>query len=167
MHLSLIYIKIQSGLTQKVLESTNTREEVEANLLKYLEKNIGRRNYGMLAGNSVHQDRIFMVREFPKVIDYLHYRQVDVSSIKEVGKRHNPKLMMQLPQKTMAHTAKSDILESINELKWYYDNYLIKPNSSTDKQSGYINYLLYVKKEIVILLMQFLTFLLALVQRNW
>lgn len=87
----------------------------------------------MLAGNSVHHDRIFMLREFPKVIDYLHYRQVDVSSIKEVGKRHNPKLMMQLPQKAMAHTAKSDILESIKELKWYYDNYLIKPSSSEEK----------------------------------
>lgn len=68
-----------------------------------------------------------MIREFPKVIDYLHYRQVDVSSFKEVGKRHNPRLMMDLPPKKTAHTARSDIEESIAELKWYSENYLVGP----------------------------------------
>lgn len=69
----------KSGLTQKVLESTNTLEGVEERLLKYLREHIGRERRGILAGNSIHQDRLFMVREFPKVIEYLHYRQVDVS----------------------------------------------------------------------------------------
>ena len=95
--------------------------------MEYLKKHISRKGTGVLAGNSVHQDRYFMLREFPKVIDFLHYRQVDVSSIKEVGKRHNPRLMMDVLPKKQTHTARSDIEESIAELKWYYDNYLIGP----------------------------------------
>lgn len=120
----------KSGLTQKVLESENTLADVEEQLLKYLREHIGRERRGVLAGNSVHQDRMFMAREFPKVIEYLHYRQVDVSTIREVGVRHNPKLMMQVPPKTHQHTAKADILESIAELKWYYDNYLVPAPSA-------------------------------------
>lgn len=125
-----------SGLTKKVIESTNKLEDVEDRLLRYLKEHIGRERRGVLAGNSIHQDRLFLVREFPKVIQYLHYRQVDVSSIKEVGMRHNPKLMMQIPPKTAQHTARADILESIAELKWYYDNYLIPPNAEPPKPSG-------------------------------
>lgn len=125
----------KSGLTQKVLESTNTLEGVEERLLKYLREHIGRERRGILAGNSIHQDRLFMVREFPKVIEYLHYRQVDVSTIKEVGYRHNPKLMMKVPPKSMQHTAKADILESIAELKWFYDHYLIPPSTQVPGSS--------------------------------
>lgn len=108
-------------------------EEVQESLLRYLKEHIGRPNRGVLAGNSIHVDRVFLIREFPKVIDYLFYRQIDVSSIKEVGKRHNPKLMMKIPSKKCQHTAKADILESIAELKWYYNNYLIPPESVAGK----------------------------------
>jgi oligoribonuclease len=72
-------------------------------------------------------DRAFMAREFPKVLDFLHYRIVDVSTIKEIGYRHNPQLMLNAPKKKLAHTARSDIEESIAELKWYYNNYLKGP----------------------------------------
>lgn len=125
----LTYI-FKSGLTEKVLKSTNTLASVEESFLAYLEKHVGKKGAGVLAGNSVHQDRYFMLREFPKVIDYLHYRQIDVSSIKEVGKRHNPRLMMDLPLKKQTHTARSDIEESIAELKWYYQNYLVEPKKA-------------------------------------
>lgn len=104
--------------------------------MSYLKKHIGKEKVGVLAGNSIHQDRFFMVREFPNVIDYLHYRQVDVSTIKEIGKRHNPRLMMNLPAKKGNHTARSDIEESIAELKWYYDNYLKGPVSSPGGFNG-------------------------------
>lgn len=66
-----------------------------------------------------------MMREFPDVVDYLSYRQVDVSTINEIGKRHNPRLMMQLPEKKYNHTAKEDIMESIEELRWYYKYYFV------------------------------------------
>lgn len=84
---------------------------------------------GVLAGNSIHQDRLFLTKEFPKVVDFLHYRQVDVSTLKEIGKRHNPELIAKVPAKSHSHTARADILESIEELKWYRDNYLIGPRN--------------------------------------
>ncbi|ANB12955.1 Rex2p [Sugiyamaella lignohabitans] len=120
----------KSGLTNRVLESSKTLEEVENELLEYIKTYVKAPGKGVLAGNSIHQDRMFLRREFPKFIDYLHYRQVDVSTIKEVGYRHNPDLMAQLPQKRYGHTARSDIEDSIAELKWYYENYLIPPSKN-------------------------------------
>lgn len=119
-----------SGLTKKVIDSKNTREEVELELLNYIKKFIPEKNVGVLAGNSVHMDRLFMLREFPKVIDHLFYRIIDVSSIFEISKRHNPSLASVFPKKITAHTAKSDIEESIAQLKWYQDNYLKTPSET-------------------------------------
>lgn len=117
-----------SGLIKKVQESTNTAPGVQTELLKYL-KGFVQPKTGVLAGNSVHMDRIFLMNEFPELVDFLHYRIVDVSTIKEVGYRHNPELMLKVPPKKMTHTAKEDILESIEELRWYYGNYLKGPDN--------------------------------------
>lgn len=117
-----------SGLIDKVLASHHTAESVQEELLKYIKAHAGPKK-GILAGNSVHVDRLFLMREFPEVSDYLHYRIVDVSSLKEIGIRHNPQLISQLPPKKMKHTAKEDILESIEELRWYYSNYLVQPKT--------------------------------------
>ena len=65
-----------------------------------------------------------MMKEFPKVIEHLHYRNIDVSTIMEIGYRHNPDLMKWQPKKKGSHTARSDILESIAQLKWYREHYL-------------------------------------------
>ncbi|CUS22741.1 LAQU0S06e04984g1_1 [Lachancea quebecensis] len=119
-----------SGLTQKVLDSTKTTEQVEEELLAYLKKYIPAERKGVLAGNSVHMDRVFMMREFPKVIDHLFYRIIDVSTIMEVSFRHNPDLASVFPRKKSAHTARSDILESIAQLKWYQDHYLKNGNET-------------------------------------
>ncbi|CDO56863.1 hypothetical protein DV495_000982 [Geotrichum candidum] len=125
-----------SGLTAKVVNSTNTLEDVEARLLEYIKKYVPKPRTGLLAGNSIHQDRIFMVREFPKVIEYLNYRQIDVSSFKEIAKRVNPRLLMGLPEKKYDHTARADIEESIKELKWYYENFFVLPEKGTTKGVG-------------------------------
>lgn len=115
----------KSGLTAKVLANPQqTLAKVEQELLAYIQSYIPDPRTSLLAGNSVHMDKFFMMKEFPKVIDHLHYRLVDVSSIMEVGFRHNPALMKLFPKKHGNHTARSDILESINQLKWYRDNYL-------------------------------------------
>ncbi|CCC72021.1 hypothetical protein NCAS_0J00420 [Naumovozyma castellii] len=114
----------KSGLTQKVLDSKKTREQVEEELLAYIKKFIPEKNIGVLAGNSIHMDRLFMLKEFPNVIDHLFYRLIDVSTIMEVSRRHNPDLLEVVPRKETAHTAKKDILESIAQLKWYQDHYL-------------------------------------------
>ncbi|CCE85287.1 Piso0_004872 [Millerozyma farinosa CBS 7064] len=114
----------KSGLTAKILDNpSSTLQIVETNLLEYIKKYV-EPNKAVLAGNSVYMDKIFMMREFPKVVDYLHYRLIDVSSIMEVGHRHNPELMKVFPRKKGNHTAKSDILESIGQLKWYIKHYL-------------------------------------------
>ena len=102
----------KSGLTQKVLDSKKTREQVEEELLAYIKKFIPEKNIGVLAGNSIHMDRLFMLKEFPNVIDHLFYRLIDVSTIMEVSRRHNPDLLEVVPRKETAHTAKKDILES-------------------------------------------------------
>lgn len=114
----------KSGLTAKVLENPQCElSKIEEDLLEYIKQYV-EPSKGIMSGNSIHMDKFFMMREFPKIIDYLHYRLVDVSSIMEVGYRHNPELMKLFPKKQGNHTAKSDILESINQLKWYKLNYL-------------------------------------------
>lgn len=96
-------------------------------MLEYLKKYIDSPRQAILAGNSVHQDRLFLRREMPKVNDFLHYRIIDVSTFYEVGIRVNPKLVSQRPTKKYNHTAREDILESIQELKWYTENLLMRP----------------------------------------
>lgn len=118
----------KSGLTAKVLANPQqTLEKVQVELLEYIQLYIPEARTSLMAGNSIHMDKFFMMREFPKVIEHLHYRLVDVSSIMEVGYRHNPDLMRRYPKKQGNHTARSDIIESIQQLKWYRDNYLRGP----------------------------------------
>lgn len=115
----------KSGLTAKVLANPqNTLAKVQQELLEYIQSYIPEPRTALMAGNTIHMDKFFMMKDFPKVVDHLHYRLVDVSSIAEVGKRQNPKLMNLCPRKQANHTARSDIIESINQLKWYTDNYL-------------------------------------------
>lgn len=115
----------KSGLTAKVLANPDRKLEiVENELLDYIKKYVPKERTALLAGNSIHMDRFFMMKEFPKVTDHLHYRNIDVSTIMEVGYRHNPDLMKYQPKKIGSHTARSDILESIAQLKWYREHYL-------------------------------------------
>lgn len=115
----------KTGLTAKVLANpSRTLPKVSEELLDYITKYVPNERTGILAGNSIHMDKFFMNREFPKVIQHLHYRLVDVSTIMEVGWRHNKDLMKVQPRKKGNHTAKSDILDSINQLRWFRDHYL-------------------------------------------
>ncbi|KAH3670676.1 hypothetical protein OGAPHI_001191 [Ogataea philodendri] len=115
-----------SGLTQKVIESSNTVDQVQQQLTDYLGRYMSK-GVGILAGNSVHVDRQYLCKEMPKVTNYLTYRIIDVSSIMEMARRHNPTVNEYTPDKIGAHTARSDILESINQLKYYRDVYLKGP----------------------------------------
>lgn len=123
-----------SGLMDRCsAATTRTMERVESELLAYIKKYVPEPRTAMLAGNSVHMDKLFMLKDFPSVVEHLHYRIVDVSSIMEVCKRHNPSLAAVVPQKEAAHTAKSDILESIAQLQWYQDNYFKSEGETTEK----------------------------------
>ncbi|KAI5949359.1 rex2 [Candida jiufengensis] len=113
----------ESGLTKKILENPQlTLDKVEQSLLSFLQKHIQPKT-AIMAGNTIHMDKFFMMKDFPQVIEYLNYRVLDVSSIMEFGNRQYPQLLDYQPQKKHLHTAKSDILESINQLKWFRDHY--------------------------------------------
>jgi len=107
----------KSGLVDKVRASTFTEAEVEARLVEFLRPLVPERT-APLCGNTVHQDRRFMVRYLPLFDAYLHYRIVDVSTLKELAKRWRPEVLAGVA-KEGKHEALADILESIEELRFY------------------------------------------------
>ena len=92
--------------------------EAEAQTLAFIRSHVGERA-APLAGNSVHQDRLFLSRYFPTMERYLHYRNVDVSTVKELVRRWYPKAYERRPKKKAKHRALDDIRESIEELRYY------------------------------------------------
>lgn len=119
-----------SGLTKACLESQFTLSFVREKVLQYIKEWIPDQRVGVLAGNSVHADRSFLVQEMPDVVNWLHYRIVDVSSIKELHRRWYNKRMSSLstPQE-IKHRALDDIRGSIRELKWYRENIFVSPEA--------------------------------------
>jgi len=113
-----------SGLTQRVLDSTTTLGEAEAQTLAFIQQHIGQ-SASPLCGNSIHQDRRFLVRYMPQIENWLHYRNIDVSSIKELACRWYPNF--KAPAKSGAHLAMEDIRDSISELKYYREQFFVKP----------------------------------------
>ena len=112
----------KSGLVDKVRASTFTEEEVQSRLIEFL-KPIVASGQAPLAGNTVHQDRRFMARYMPAFEAYLHYRIVDVSTLKELARRWWPEAMQGLA-KEGRHEALADVYESIAELRHYRRNLL-------------------------------------------
>lgn len=110
-----------SGLTAAVLESTTTPEQAADALYEYITRFIPERKRGLLAGNSVHCDRAFLRREpYKRVMRHLHHRILDVSSIKEAARRWAAKrIVNKVPNKKGLHKARDDILESIEEARYY------------------------------------------------
>lgn len=105
-----------SGLTQRVRESTVSLEEAERQTIEFFAQYVPAKT-SPLCGNSVHQDRRFIVRYMPRLDEFLHYRIIDVSTIKELVRRWYPELVV--PSKKEAHRALGDIVESIDELRFY------------------------------------------------
>lgn len=108
-----------SGLTDEVRASTVTLAEAQKQVLDYIRKHVTTPGAVPLAGNSIATDRGFIARDMPELDAYLHYRMVDVSSIKELCRRWFPKIYYGQPEKGLAHRALADIRESIRELKYY------------------------------------------------
>jgi len=112
----------KSGLIDKVRASTLDEATVEARLIEFLKPIVGAR-IAPLAGNTVHQDRRFMARYMPAFEQYLHYRIVDVSTLKELARRWRPDVLAGLA-KEGRHEALADVYESIEELKHYRSRFL-------------------------------------------
>jgi oligoribonuclease len=107
-----------SGLTDRVRESAVTEAQAEAEVMTFLEEHCDPRT-APLAGNSIHQDRRFIALYMPRVDAFLHYRMVDVSTVKELTQRWYPEAYSKRPAKRGNHRAIDDILESIEELRYY------------------------------------------------
>ncbi|KAI1320257.1 Oligoribonuclease, mitochondrial [Mortierella claussenii] len=108
-----------SGLTAAVLASKVSTEQACTQVLAFIKQYIPEPRRGILAGNSVHADKVFLEREMRPIVDHLHYRIVDVSTIKELSRRWYPNEFGSVPQKKEAHRALDDIKESIKELEYY------------------------------------------------
>ena len=109
----------KSGLTEQVRASTISLAEAEKLVLDYVRKYVPDARSAPLCGNSIATDRGFLARDMPDLDAYLHYRMVDVSSLKELAKRWYPRVYQSQPKKGLAHRALADILESIRELAYY------------------------------------------------
>jgi len=112
----------ESGLTERVKQSNISEQEAEQQTLDFLQQWSSKGDSPM-CGNSVGQDRRFMVRYMPALHEFFHYRNIDVSSFKEVAKRWKPEILSKF-SKTAKHLAMDDIKESIDELAFYRQHFI-------------------------------------------
>ena len=117
----------RSGLIEEVRASTIDLATAEETVLDYIRTHVKQAKTAPLAGNSIATDRGFIARDMPKLDDYLHYRMIDVSSIKELCRRWYPRIYFGQPEKGLAHRALADIHESIRELKYYRRTAFVPP----------------------------------------
>ncbi len=108
-----------SGLTNRIRASTVTLEQAGQETLAFLQTHIPEARSVPLCGNSIGTDRRFLARHLPEIENFLHYRSVDVSTLKELARRWYPQILATAPEKATAHRALDDIRESLEELRFY------------------------------------------------
>ncbi|WP_432485489.1 oligoribonuclease [Kineococcus esterisolvens] len=127
-----------SGLLAE-LPAGRTLAEAERIVLEYVRQWVPEPRKAPLAGSSVHTDRAFLARDMPVLTEHLHYRLIDVSSLKELARRWFPRVYFHTPRKHGGHRALADIRESIQELKYYREVLFVPqpgPDSETAKAAG-------------------------------
>jgi oligoribonuclease len=117
----------RSGLIDEVKASAVDVETAEMMVLDYIGAHVKQPKTAPLAGNSIATDRSFIARDMPKLDSFLHYRMIDVSSIKELCRRWYPRIYFGQPTKGLAHRALADIHESIRELQFYRRTAFVPP----------------------------------------
>ena len=123
----------QSGLLEALAEATISLADAEQQVLDYVMRFVPERRKAPLCGNSIATDRSFISRYMPRLDDHLHYRMIDVSSIKELTRRWYPRVYFNAPAKTGGHRALADIIDSINELRYYRETLFVpQPGPDTD-----------------------------------
>src|SRR5690606_22697569 len=122
-----------SGLLQALPNGVDLKQASDA-VLAYIKQHVPEPGKAPLAGNTVHMDRLFLARDMPEVEGWLHYRNVDVSSIKELARRWYPRVYFASPEKTGNHRALGDIKDSINELRYYRETVFVpQPGPDTNE----------------------------------
>jgi oligoribonuclease len=124
-----------SGLTEAVRASTTNLGDAEKLVLDYVKSHVAEANNAPLCGNSIATDRGFIARDMPELDDHLHYRMIDVSSLKELAKRWYPRVYQSQPEKGLAHRALADIRESILELAYYRQTLFVPPPGPTSDEA--------------------------------
>lgn len=119
----------RSGLIEKVRASTVTETQAEEELLTFLKRYVPK-GKALMCGNSIGQDRRFLVKYMPKLEAFFHYRNLDVSTLKELARRWKPEAYASF-KKAQRHTALADVYESIDELAHYRAHFFIPPQAST------------------------------------
>jgi oligoribonuclease len=116
-----------SGLLDEIRRSVTTVEQAEEQVLAYVQRFVPERRKAPLCGNTIATDRSFITRYMPALDDHLHYRMIDVSSIKELARRWYPRAYYNAPAKHGGHRALADIRESIDELRYYRATVMVPP----------------------------------------
>ncbi len=125
-----------SGLLDELAQGV-TMQDAERQVMQYVREHVPEPRKAPLAGNSVGTDRGFLARDMPELEQHLHYRIIDVSSVKELARRWFPRAYFSAPRKQGGHRALADILESIQELKYYRQAVFVPepgPDSATAKR---------------------------------
>jgi len=125
----------KSGLLPEIEASTVSLAEAGEQALAYIRRHIPKPGTAPLCGNSIGVDRRFLDRQLPELDAYLHYRSIDVSSLKELCRRWYPAVYKQRPAKRETHRALDDVRESIGELRYYRDTMLRPVEASTPAPS--------------------------------
>lgn len=125
----------RSGLTEEVRASTLTLAEAERQVLDYVKQYVPDIRTAPLCGNSIATDRGFIARDMHELDNHLHYRMIDVSSIKELCRRWYPRIYYAQPDKGLAHRALADIQESIRELRYYRGTAFVAPPGPTTEEA--------------------------------
>ncbi|MHC9673218.1 oligoribonuclease [Corynebacterium diphtheriae] len=125
-----------SGLLEEIKASTVSLQEAEDAVLALIAQHCDPEHPAPLAGNSIATDRSFIRAQMPRLDKALHYRMVDVSSLKELSRRWAPRVYFNQPDKGMAHRALADIVESIRELDYYRRAWLISDPTAEDAEAA-------------------------------
>ena len=125
-----------SGLTDAVLASSVTLQEAEQQVLAYVKEHVPEPKKAPLCGNSIATDRGFLARDMPELDAWLHYRMVDVSSVKELARRWYPRAYFNAPKKGGGHRALADIRESVQELRYYRSVVFVPQPGPTSEEAA-------------------------------
>ncbi len=135
----VVEMHTKSGLLDEIRASTLSLEAAGEMTLAFLKEHIQKPRSVPLCGNSIGVDRRFLAAQLPEVENYLHYRSIDVSTVKELARRWNPTAFRKAPPKAKGHRALDDIRESLNELRHYRDTFFsvtTEAGSSVPPEAG-------------------------------